>query len=243
MIPARRLWLRRIAAIAYSTAIGALVAALFWQTFRRVLPPGAVFAAGGVLGIRVTTLYASATAAAILNWRAIWIGGGSGLIAMVAAWPPASALTGSQPPVVLTTFLIAASVTAAAAEWLPARKGRHLYDSARFARFVHHLQGVLLFGMVLPASIAWTWPRPYAVAVIVSAFLLWKMWDACPVTLAENEARSREGRPLMPPESGFVPDVLGRLGLPVSGEAVGLALYAIGFTLCGWYGVEWLLGS
>lgn len=241
MIPARRRWLRRMAATAYSTAIGALVAALFWQTFHRVLPAAAVFAIGGVLGIRVTTLYASATATAILNWRAIWIGGGSGVIAMLITWPALNAPTGSHPPIVLTTFVLAAVVTIAAAERLPARKGRHVYDSARFARFVHHLQGVLLFGTVLPASIAWTWPRPYAAAVIVSAFLLWKSWDACPVTLAENEARAREGRPLMPPESGFVPDVLARAGLRVSGQTVGTVLYAIGASLCGWYGIAWLI--
>jgi hypothetical protein len=100
---------------------------------------------------------------------------------------------------------------------------------------------MILFSMALPASLFWEWTRPYVVAVTISAFGLWKLWGACPVTLVENEARAREGLSIMPPQSGFIPDVLGRLGISVSGELVGLLLYGIGFSLCGWFGVEWLL--
>jgi hypothetical protein len=105
---------------------------------------------------------------------------------------------------------------------------------------LHFIQGVILFFMALPASLFWSWTRPSIVAVTISAFMLWKLWGACPVTLVENEARVREGRPIMPPDSGFVPDVLARFGVTITGDAVGVFLYGIGLSLCGWFGVSWL---
>jgi hypothetical protein len=226
---------RFLAAVVYSTALGALVAGLFWQTFHHALPEMVTLAVGGVLAIRVTTLFASTTSASVLHWAAIWIGGGCGVAAMIAAWPAANV---SSPPTLLAPLAITATVVCAGANLLPLRFGRHFYHSASFARFVHHLQGVLLFAFALPASIAWRWPRPFVVAVILSAFALWRSWGACPVTLAENNARTRQGMPAMPPEHGFVPDVLGRAGIAVSGDTVGTVLYVLGLGLCAWFGFD-----
>ena len=94
----------------------------------------------------------------------------------------------------------------------------------------------------LPASFFWEWTRPYVVVVTLSAFVLWQLWGgACPVTLTENAARVREGLPMMPPEDGFVPDVLARLGIVVPGRAVTVFLYSLGFSLCGWFALTWTL--
>lgn len=229
---------RFLAAVVYSTALGALVAGLFWQTFHHALPEMVTLAVGGVLAIRVTTLFASTTSASVLHWSAIWIGGASGVVAMVMTWPAA---TVSSPPTLVLPLGIAASIVCAGANRLPLRRGAHFYHSASFARFVHHLQGVLLFAFALPASIAWRWPRPFVVAVIVSAFALWRSWGACPVTLAENNARAHEGVPLMRPQDGFVTDVLGQAGISVSGKTVGRVLYAVGVGLCVWFGVDQLM--
>jgi hypothetical protein len=230
---------RFLAAVVYSTALGALVSGLFWQTFHRALPEVLALAIGGILAIRVTTLFASATSASVLHWSAIWIGGACGVAAMIVTWPAAGV---SSPPVWLAPLAIAAIVVCAAANRLPFRRSAHAYHGAAFARFVHHLQGVLLFFMALPASIAWRWPRPYVVAVIISAFTMWRLWGACPVTLSENNARAHEGMPPMPPESGFVSDVLAQAGITVSGLSVGRALYAVGLGLCVWFSIEWLIG-
>jgi hypothetical protein len=234
--------LRSAAAVIYSTAIGFLVAGMFWQTFRNWLPSGLVIAVGGVLAIRVATLFASMTSAAFLNWKAIWIGGGAG-VAALAAWWPSTGRMGTEPPaILLAPLLLSVLVVIVTAATLTSPATTHVYHSSRFARRMHHLQGVILFLMALPASLFWTWTRPYVVAVTISAFGLWKLWDgACPVTLTENNARAREGLPLMPPESGFVPDALAYFGWSVSGKAVGLVLYGLGLSLCGWFGVEWFL--
>jgi hypothetical protein len=230
---------RFVAAVVYSTALGALVAGLFWQTFHRALPEVVTLAVGGILAIRVTTLFASATSVSALHWTAIWIGGACGVAALVATWPGGGV---SSPPVLLAPLTVAAVAVSAAANGLPLRRSAHLYHRAGFARFVHHLQGVLLFAFALPASIAWRWPRPLVVAVILSAFALWRSWGACPVTLAENHARAHEGAPPMPPQDGFVPDVLATVGITVSGETVGTVLYAVGLVLCTWFGLDWLMG-
>ena len=94
---ARGIVLRIVAAFVYSAALGYLVAGLFWQTFNPWLPPSAVAAVGAVLGIRVATLFASMTAAAILNWKSIWIGGGVGVAMLIAGWP-ASLARHADPP-------------------------------------------------------------------------------------------------------------------------------------------------
>lgn len=235
-----RLALRFSAAVTYSTGLGFLVVGLFWQTFSGWLPRAAVFAIGGVLAVRVATLFASMTAAAILNWKAIWIGGGVGVAGLLFWWPPVS--NEVQPPkMLLLPLLLSSGVVAGTAATLPSPKTNHFYHSSPFARFLHSLQGVLLFGMALPASLFWEWTRPYVVVVTLSAFLLWKLWGgACPVTLVENEARVREGHPIMPPDSGFIPDVAACFGVSLSGRAVTLFLYGLGFSLCGWFGLKWL---
>jgi len=241
MTAAMRLGLKIAAAFVYSAALGYLVAGLFWQTFNPWLPPSAVVAIGAVLGIRVATLFASMTAAAVLNWKSIWIGGGAGVSVLLADWPATLGRHTDPPPALLMPVLVATMVVVATAGRLRARKSSHFYNSARFARSLHHLQGFLLFGAALPASLAWEWTRPYVVGVILSAFLLWELWDgACPVTLSENEARLREGLPVMPPGGGFIPDVLARFGIAVTGHTVALVFYGIGFSLCGWFGINWM---
>ena len=232
---------RLAAAVIYSASLGYLVAGLFWQVFHAWLPHLGVVAVGSVLGIRVATLWASMTAAAILNWKAIWIGGGAGMVALVALGPE-SVVGATEPPrVLLVPVLIASIGVSATAGTLQSPKTGHFYHSSRFARFLHSLQGVLLFGAALPAFFAWEWTRPYSVGVVLSAFLLWELWDgACPVTLSENEARAREGLPVMPPDGGFIPDVLARFGIAVTGQTVALVFYGIGFSLCGWFGISWM---
>lgn len=243
MLSVLRVWLRTGAGLAYSTALGALVGGLIWHVCRGWLPRPAVFAVSGILAIRVAALFGSITVAAGLNWKAIWIGWSAGLVAMVALWPSAAALSVLAPPApLLAPILLASVVTAGTAPTLPSRTTRHFYHTSRFARLLHFLQGLILFFMALPASLFWEWTRPFVVVITISAFALWKLWGACPVTLVENEARAREGLPIMPPDSGFVPDVLARFGLSVSGEAVGVLLYGIGLSLCGWFGVNWLIG-
>ena len=234
--------LRAIAAVVYSTTLGFLVFGLFWQTFSGWLPSGAVIVVGAVLAIRVTTLFSSMTAAATLNWRAIWIGGGVGLATLAGWWLSGVDFDLDRPPrILMVPLLLASLAVVATAGALPSPKTAHFYHSARFARLLHSLQGLLLFGAVLPASLFWEWTRPYAVGVMLSAFLLWKLWGgACPVTLTENEARAREGLPIIPPDSGFIPDVLAHFGIAVSGNTVALVLYGLCFSLCGWFGLTWL---
>src|SRR5215204_4078260 len=87
MSAAMRCALKIVAAFGYSASLGYLVAGLFWQTFNPWLPPSAVVAIGALLGIRVATLFASMTAAAVLNWTSIWIGGGVGVLMLLTAWP------------------------------------------------------------------------------------------------------------------------------------------------------------
>ena len=228
------------AAVSYSAALGYLVVGLFWQTFHGWLPRVAVIAIGGVLAVRVATLFASMTSAAILNWKAIWVGGGVGVAALVFWWPPVG-IEAEPPGILLLPLLLSSGVVAGTAATLPSARTGHFYHSSPFARFLHSLQGVLLFGMALPASLFWEWTRPYVVVVTLSAFLLWKAWGgACPVTLVENEARVREGYPVIPPDSGFIPDVAARLGFALSGRTVTLFLYGLGCSLCGWFGVRWM---
>ena len=233
---------RLIAAIIYSTTLGYLVVGLWWQAFGGWLPSMAVITIGGILAIRITTVFASMSATARLNWKAIWIGGGVGLAALVG-WFPSSIGVGAGPPrVLLTPLLLSSVVVVAAAGTLRSPTTTHFYHSSRIARFLHSVQVLILFFAALPAALVWEWTRPYVVVVTLSAFLLWQLWDgACPVTLTENAARVREGLPVMPPHSGFVPDVLARFGLVVSGSAVTVFLYGLGFTLCGWIAFTWML--
>jgi len=231
-----------LAALTYSTLLGYLVVGLFFYVFRRLLPPAFALGIGAVLAIRVTTLFASMTSAASLSWRSIWLGGVSGIVALLAWWPSPIDATGDPPRILLSPLLLSSTVVIVTARTFASPPTPHLYHSARFARLLHSVQGFILFGSALPASLFWPWTRPCVVGVTLSALLLWQVWDgACPVTLAENAARLREGRPAMPPDSGFIPDVLANIGVRVPGQSVTLALYVVGFSLCGWIGLTWLL--
>ena len=45
----------------------------------------------------------------------------------------------------------------------------------------------------------------------------------------------------MPPDSGFIPDVLARFGVAVTRtNGRRLVFYGIGFSLCGWFGLSWM---
>jgi len=231
-----------ITALTYSTLLGYLVVGLFFYVFRLVLPPGVALGVGAILAIRVTTLFASMAVAVSLSWRSIWLGGASGIVAMLAWWPSSVDAAGDPPRILLAPLVIASAVVIISAGALASPPTAHVYHSARFARMLHSVQGFILFGAALPASLFWPWTRPYVVGVTLSALLLWQVWDgACPVTLTENAARQREGRPAMPPDSGFIPDVLANLGVHVPGQSVTLALYVVGFSLCGWIGLTYLL--
>jgi hypothetical protein len=59
--------------------------------------------------------------------------------------------------------------------------------------------------------------------------------------MAENKLRVREGKQIIPPEEGFIKDVLDRWGTPVWGKAIAAALHGIGICLCSWWGIEWLM--
>jgi hypothetical protein len=233
---------RFAAALIYSTTLGYLVVGLWWQTFAAWLPLMAVVAIGGILAIRVTTLFASMTAAARLNWKAIWIGGGVGLAALAGWFLSSVSLDADPPRTLLVPLLLSSLVVVATAGTLRSPTTAHVYHSSRLARVLHFVQTLILFFAALPASLVWEWPRPYVVVVTFSAFVLWQLWGgACPVTLTENAARVREGLPIMPPEDGFVPDVLARWGIAVSGSAVTVFLYSLGFSLCGWFALTWTL--
>lgn len=234
---ALRVITRCLAALVYSSLLGYLVTGLFFVVCRRGLTPGGALGIGAILGLRVATLFASMTSMATLNWRAIWLGGLAGSAGIVAAWPPVIG-DGDPPRVLLVPMLIGAAIVISCAPVIDSPRTPHLYHSSRFARFLHALQGCLLFAAALPASLFWAWTRPYVIAVTMSALLLWQVWDgACPVTLAENAARRHEGRAAMPPHSGFIPDVLAGAGIHVSGHAVTCVLYIVGFSLCGWLGL------
>jgi hypothetical protein len=231
-----------IAALTYSTVLGYLVVGLFYCVFRLILPPAVALGVGAILGIRVATLFASMSWGASLNWRSIWVGGASGIAALLVWWPTPVAAAGDPPRILLAPLLIAAATVIVTARRLASEPTSHFYDSARFARGLHSVQGFILFGAALPASLFWPWTRGYAVGVTLSALLLWEVWDgACPVTLTENAARRREGRPVIPPDSGFIPDALANIGVQVPGQAVTHVLYAVGFSLCGWIGLTWVL--
>ena len=232
--------LRIPTAIVYATSLAYLVAGLFWQTFRSLLPATIAIGIGAVLAIRVAALFASMSIAATLNWKAIWIGTAAGIVALGVWWPSAVVVSADPPRILLMPLLIASAVGAGAAPLLQSSPSSHFYHSSRFARFLHSVQLLILFFAALPASFFWMWTRPYLGAATLSAFALWQLWDgACPVTLTENSARMREGLPIMPPESGFVPDILARSGIIVSGDVVTVLLYALGFSVCGWFALTW----
>lgn len=239
---AMRVSLRNAAAVIFSTAIGFLVVALFWQLARELPPTIALFAFVGGLSILVTTMYASVTAGAELNWNAISSGGGVGLLAMGSWWMSQTNLLSPLPHTILIPLTLSSVTAAATVKRLPSRASTHrFYSTSRFVSVVHLLQGVFLFGVVLPTCIAWKWPRPYAAALICSAFVLWPSWGGCPLTMAENKLRLREGKAIIPPEEGFIKNVLDRWGVPLWGQAISAALHGIGVCLCSWWGIEWLM--
>jgi hypothetical protein len=244
MSRAMRLSARTAAAVIFSTAIGFLFVALIWQLCRGLPPTFAVFASIGALSLAVTTIYASVTAGAVLNWKAVSSGGAVGVLAMGSWWLGQSRLLSPLPhsiliPLAFSSLTVAATVGDHQSHL--SQDARHFYSTSRFVSMVHVLQGAFLFGVVLPGCIVWKWPRPFAAALICSAFVLWQLWGGCPLTMAENELRVREGKPIIPPEEGFIKDVLDGWGVPVWGKGIAVALHGIGFGLCTWWGVEWLM--
>jgi uncharacterized protein DUF2784 len=236
--------LRTAAAVIFSTAIGFLFVALFWQLCRGVPPKFAVFAFIGGLSLLVTTIYASVTAGAELNWNAVSSGGAVGVLAMGSWWLSQSSLLSPLPHTILIPLVFSSLTVAATVENRPnhlSRDTRHFYSTSHFVSVVHLLQGAFLFGVVLPGCIAWKWPRPFAAALICSTFVLWQLWGGCPLTMAENKLRAREGKAIIPPEEGFIKDVLDQWGVPVWGKTIAAALHGIGFCLCSWWGIEWLM--
>jgi hypothetical protein len=239
-----RFSLRTAAAVIFSTAIGFLFVALFWQLCRGLPPTFAVFACIAALSLLVTTIYASVTAEAALNWNAVASGGATGVLAMGGWWLSRTSLPSPLPHSILLPLLFSSLTVAAAVKHHPSHLDedrRHFYNTSRFVSVVHVLQGIFLFGVVLPGCIAWKWPRPFAAALICSAFVLWQFWGGCPLTMAENRLRKREGKAIIPPEEGFIKDVLDGWGVPVWGKAIAYALHGIGFCLCSWWGIEWLM--
>ena len=83
--------LRTATAVIFSTAIGFLFVALFWQLFRGLPATLAVFASVGALSLLVTTIYGSVTAGAELNWNAVSSGGFT--VGQIAAQTPTSVST------------------------------------------------------------------------------------------------------------------------------------------------------
>jgi hypothetical protein len=239
-----RLSARTAAAVIFSTAIGFLFVALIWQLCRRMTPTFAVFASIGALSLLVTTIYASVTVGAELNWSAVSSGGAVGVLAMGSWWLSQSSLLSPLPHSILIPLAFSSLTVAATVGDDPrhlSRDARLFFSTSRFVSVVHVLQGVFLFGVVLPGCIAWKWPRPFAAALICSAFVLWQLWGGCPLTMAENKFRVREGKPIIPPEEGFIKEVLDGWGVPGWGKAVAVALRGIGYGLCGWWGIEWLM--
>jgi uncharacterized protein DUF2784 len=242
MSRAIRVSLRNAAAVIFSTAIGFLVAALFWQFCRGLPPRTAVFGCVSVLSILVTSIYAVVNAGGELNWNAVTSGGGVGILGMGSWWMSQTHLLSPLPYTILIPLTLSSVTAAATVKSLPSRAATHrFYSTSRFISVVHLLQGVFLFGVVLPTCIAWTWPRPFAAALICSAFVLWPSWGGCPLTMAENKLRLREGKPIIPPEEGFIKTMLDRWGVPLWGQAISAALHCIGVCLCTWWGIEWLM--
>jgi Protein of Unknown function (DUF2784) len=235
--------LRVAAAVTFSTAIGFLVAALFWQICRGLPAKTAVFTCIGVLSILVTAIYASVSAGAELNWKAVSTGSAVGALGMGGWWMSQSNLLSPLPHTFVVPLMFSGVAAAATVENYSSRsrKTRQFYRTSGFVSVVHLLQGVFLFGVVLPGCIAWKWPRPFAAALIGSAFVLWELWGGCPLTMAENKLRVREGRAIIPPEEGFIKDVLDHWGIPVWGNTIAAVLHGIGFCLCSWWGIEWLM--
>ena len=242
MSRAIRVSLRTAAAVIFSTAIGFLFVALFWQLCRELPPKMAVLAAIGALSILVTSIYAAVTAGGELNWNAVTSGGGVGILGMGSWLMSQTNLQSPIPHTILIPLTLSSVAAAATVKSLPSRAATHrFYSTSRFVSVVHLLQGVFLFGVVLPTCIAWKWPRPFAAALICSAFVLWPLWGGCPLTMAENKLRLREGKAIIPPEEGFIKNVLDRWGVPLWGHAISSALHGIGVCLCSWWGIEWLM--
>jgi hypothetical protein len=152
-------------------------------------------------------------------------------------WFNQTSLLSPLPHTILIPLTLSSVTVAATVKNHP----NHVYSTSRFVSVVHLLQGAFLFGVVLPSCIVWKWPRPFAAALICSAVVLWQLWGGCPLTMAENKLRVREGKQIIPPEEGFIKDVLDRWGIPVWGKAIAAALHGIGIGLCSWWGIEWLM--
>lgn len=233
--------LRNAAAVIFSTAISFLVMALMWQLCSDLPAQLAVFAALAVVSILAAAMYGSVSAGAQLNWNCISSAAGIGLVAMCGWWLAHGHIPSPLPYTILIPLTLSTLAAVGSVEWLPPQEALHFFSGSRFVSLVHLLQGGFLFGIALPGSIAWKWPRPFAAALVYSAFVLWRIWGGCPLTLAENKLRIQEGKAVIPPNEGFIRDTVGRWGIPVSGQAVAAALHGIGISLCVWWGIEWLM--
>ena len=227
---------RLVAGTVFSTAIGFLLMTLVWQVCSE---PSALLLSS-VLALVVAAMYASFTVAAELNWPATLSGGVLGTVALGLVW----SVGGPSPPVpaaVLIPMTIATTTAAAFVELVPGRGYIRFFSRARFVSLVHLLQGVFLFGALLPACLAWTWPRPFAAALICSAFVLWEVWHDCPLNIAENKLRMLEGKAAIPHDQGFTSHLLAQWGMPVSDKAVTAGLHALGVSLCIWWGMDYAM--
>jgi hypothetical protein len=240
MTSASQIWFRNTAATIFSVTIGFLAMAPVWS-FSWDGRPAAVFTATCGISILITAIFASFTVQTELHRRAIVNGVTVGAISLAASWMAQPLLYWSAPYCLVICLLISSVAVIVTLGRFPA-DDEHFLSSSRVVSALHLLQGIILFGIALPASIAWKWPRPFAAALMFSALALWRCWGACPLTLAENKLRLRENVAIIPPDQGFIKETLGKMGIPVLGTAVTTTLHAVAIALCAWWGVEWVVG-
>jgi hypothetical protein len=223
----------------FSTSIGFLFLAFASERVWGLSGPPSGLLAVAVLSVVIAAMYGSVTMAATLDRRAILCGSAVGIAALAPCWTPA--LDQSPVPYLLLAPVAASVIAVAVVGSIPGRVEVGLFRRSRALYLMHVLQGAFIFGLVLPGALAWTWPRPFAAALICSAFLLWRLWDGCPLTIAENRLRALEGKPAISVEEGFISHRLARWGIAVPGRTVARGLRGLGFFLCGWWAIEWAL--
>jgi len=109
------------------------------------------------------------------------------------------------------------------------RRGRRIVSTALpvLFRWYHLLQGVFLFGLVLPTCILWKWPRPFLPRRSSVAHCALAAVGAVPLTVAENKLRLREGKAIIPPRRLYKKRAR-PMGRPAVGHAISSALHGIG---------------
>jgi hypothetical protein len=224
----------------FSTSIGFLFLAFASERVWGLSGPPSGLLAVAVLSVVIAAMYASVTTGAMLDRDAIRWGSAVGAASLAPWW---SADPGEQAavPYLLLLPVTAAVLVVVGVRRMPGRVEIHLFSRSRALYLMHALQGGFIFGLVLPGALTRPWPRPFAAALIGSAFVLWKMWNGCPLTIAENRLRVLEGKPAISVEEGFISHRLARWGISVSGRTVARGLRGLGFFLCGWWAIEWAL--